>query len=292
MARDFIKSLNDYMLLGSNAVGPLVDGASVISLHAWVLADSLSPTPPIEGPKNVIFSSFAGAAGQNGFAWIFVNDSNELTCVSSPPGGATYVITSASSLSTGQLYSVGAVIDFAGNSLRLYIDGNLDASANIPITVSSYNHVAPPASVYDSIGTHGTPAYTTTPWDGMLSEISVYDTDIGDEGFDALAGGIDPLTMTPLPIFYLDLGRFDLRCPISGVEAQITGTLGQRDHPPMIYSPRRLGSTTEHIDPIGGPHRVDSCEIVRSGAESGNSFVSGRTRGQTTISGAAAGDIP
>jgi len=42
MARDFTKDLTRYMSLGTNQVGPLINGAAAISAHVWANADSFT----------------------------------------------------------------------------------------------------------------------------------------------------------------------------------------------------------------------------------------------------------
>lgn len=291
MARDFKKSLNDYMLLGSNAIGPLLDGAGAISLHTWITADTISPLTPGEGLKNVIFAAFAGAAGEHTAATLIMDDDQTLFFVSSPPGEFSYFIKSNNPLTLGQTYSIGYVFNMADKEIRIYVDGEVVKFTPILfISNSSYNHVTPPGSVHDGVGTHDTPAYATTPWDGMIGDLSIYNTDIGDDAFHALASGADPLTLNPSPVFYLDMGRFDLRCPISGIEAQVTGTLDERDHPPIIYEPHRAGSPIEYLRGVGGPYDVDSGNIFETGTSSGDIRVSGKSVGLAAAAGALAGE--
>lgn len=293
MARDFTKNSNNYMLLGPNAIGSQIDGATAVSLHAWIVLDSYSPVSLLEGPKNVIFASFAGGGSfpplHDGFLTLLIDGDGKLMAISSPPGVFNYTLKSSMPLSLGMLYSVGFVLNITNKEMRLYLNGNAIATRSLTIGVTAYNHVTAPSDVHDSIGTYNVPDSADTPWDGMLSEFSIYDADIGDEGFAALTGGIDPLAMNPLPVFYLDLGRFDLRCPLSGIDAEVFGTLGQRDHPPITYAPL-CGSQLEHRQPIGGPYRVGARDIHHAGSQAGGTFVAGQRQGDIHLAGSVVGE--
>jgi len=191
-------------------------------------------------------------------------------------------------------------LDIAGKELRLYLNGQLSASTTLFIFVSSYNHAAAPVGSPDSIGSRGIPANSDQQWDGMIGEVSLFDRDIGDEGFAALAAGCDPLTVDPPPVFYLDLGRFGTRCPLSGVEGQVVGTIGPREHPPIAYAPLWASSTFDYLPAQGGPYEVERQtahlagarpgEIAVSGSRAGADFVAASELGLPHLAAAVAGE--
>lgn len=239
MARDFSKNTANYMSLGINAIVPTLAGSAQISIHAFVTVDTFTASSTF---CNDILSF---AFGQGSAAVVFLFDTssgnNRLRA-----GGRSVntdgfqAVTGATNLSTGVQYSVGCVFDYTNDRIRLFVNGAQDANTAVTFANNTLTQTAGTNTTHDAIGagfSGAVPPSTTRQMDGRISELSIFASDIGLAGFQALSDGYAADTIGPSPTFYFALLGDDSpeRDHYGGLSGTITGTVAQADHPRVIY---------------------------------------------------------
>lgn len=242
MARDFSKNGSNYMTLGVNAVGPLLNGAAKISVHAWVYADTFD-TGTNENRILTIINNTGSVSGV-------------VLCVTDSAGskllraGARSVSTdgfqarnATTVITTGAWHSVGAVYDIAGDVITPYYEGVAEGGGAVTFGNATYTQGSPGVADTDGIGKGGsdTIAVTTIQWDGRIAELAIWTDDVGVSNFAALAKGFSPLLVRPDVItdFWPLIGNYSPETDIiSGKNGTIAGTIAKADHPRIIYPSR------------------------------------------------------
>ena len=247
MARDFTKNTSNTLSFGTNAIGPLFNGASAISIHCWAYADTYSATGITD---NALFAFGIGS----GVAGLFFNVDNGTKLRMggrSGTGDAFQSRTSTTNITTGQWWSLGGVNNIAADTITPYVSGLAEGGGAVTFGNATYTHSAASSSS-DRIGAAQSGALTTNlQWDGRIAELAIWNVDIGASGFTQLALGVSALLIRPeaLVIYTPILGRYspeiDLR---NGKTATISGTVDVADHPRIIYPARRR----THYKVVGG----------------------------------------
>lgn len=232
MARDFTKDLANYLSLGSNQLGPLINGAAKVSIHVRVNFDSLETTNVTNDRMLVLLVD----GGSTGIA-LATNDAGSgpklRIQTRSVVGDTAQNVQGTTTLTTGSWLSLGALIDFAGDSVTPYYQGVSEGATGVTFGNSTYTHGTPTGP--DTIGGAGAPpSATANQVDGRLAEIAVWNDDIGATGFALLGQGVSALSVRPdILVFYMRLlgDASPEPATISSVTGTITGSVPQAAHP-------------------------------------------------------------
>ena len=241
MARDFSKNTANFMSLGLGAIVPALAGSSQVSIHAFVTVDTFTANQTAcndffvayfndgDGAINLYFRT---SGGTNLFAFSGRSSTTD--------GLQTAIGTTA--LSTGTQYSLGVVIDYANDRIRLFVNGAQEVNAAVTFGQTVLTQSGGTTGFVDMIGclsnATGTAAFNTTrQMDGRISELSVFTSDIGLAGMEMLSDGFAADMIGPVPAIYFPLLGDDSpeRDHYGGKSGTINGTIAQADHPRIIY---------------------------------------------------------
>lgn len=239
MARDFTKNTSNLMNIGADVVGPLINGAASVSFHCFGTFDSFDTGTN----DNAVYHSALGSSLSN--ILVMISGGSVLRIGGRSEAGDSFQSAdSTTTITTGSLWSLGAVLNFAGDKIRIYVNGTQEADTTVTFGGSTYTHTTASAGT-DRIGARVTTPLTLTSdqTDGRISEVAIWSTDIGSAAFASLADGYAaPLVAPPklLVVYFPLLGNSspepDLRNSKSGT---ITGTIAKADHPRILYGRRR-----------------------------------------------------
>lgn len=270
MARDFIKTAGNYMRLGINQVGPLLNGAGAISLAAWIYPDSTSSIA--NGNRAVSIYVANGSTG----LMLALHDGTAARVrigARSQSGDSFQTKTGTTTVGTSGYSHVGGVIDIAGDTITPYYNGAAEGGGAVTFGAATWTNGTPTTSE-DGIGSEGIGSDTQNQFDGRIGEVGIWNGDIGAAGFAALAKGFSPLLVRPeLLVAYFPLLGNDSpeRDRISGLSGTITGTVAKADHP-RVYMPRsrQIGKYT-YVAPGGSASvgRLINRGLVRGGLVGG-----------------------
>lgn len=239
MARDFTKNGSNYMTLGGNAIGPLVNGASAISMAAWGYADSFAAGTN----ENRIFS-FEINGGSTGGTMAVGNSTGTFKL---RPGGRSVSTDSFQNrnanteVTTGAWHHFGGVLDFANDLITPYYEGVAENSGAATFNNTTYTHGTISSTDGIGKGVGDTILITDVQWDGRLAEVAVWAGDIGAAGYASLYKGFSPLLVRPdlLVNYWPLMGRYSPEIDlISGKNGTINGTIANDVHPRVIYPTR------------------------------------------------------
>ena len=241
MARDFTKNTANFMSLGVGSIVPALAGSSQVSLHAFVTVDTFTA-------NQTFCNDFFAALLQNGSAALVPffrtsTGSNLLACAArSSSVDAVQIVVGTTSLATGTQYSLGVVIDYANDRIRLFVDGAQEVNAAVTFGQTTLTQSGGSTTQVDMIGCFSNPTgtaalSTTRQMDGMISELSIFTSDIGLAGMQMLSDGFAADTIGPAPAIYFPLLGDDSpeRDHYGGKSGTINGTIAQADHPGIIY---------------------------------------------------------
>jgi len=186
MSRDFTKSTANYMSLGTNALSPLLSGATTICGHAWVWVDTFDTG----ATDNKILTIIHDGANE-GLSLLLSGASPVLKVQGRSETGETLrSLSGATPVPTGQWVSVGFRCDFANDVTNaVFLNGSSDNDGAMSWDTTAYTPGVP--TLNDRIGSH--PGGVVTQWfDGRIAEVVLWAGDISDAGFAALAKGWHP----------------------------------------------------------------------------------------------------
>jgi hypothetical protein len=220
MAVNTTKNVANYIAFPISAFGNLIAGLSAISIHCWAWATTLSTgTNDNAVLLWLINSTTVGGSlsisGASGAAKVRATGRSVNTDARGAAAGATTV-------ATGGWVSIGAVLDFAGDAIRVYLAGVQDGSAAVTFANTTYTQGVPTSG--DTIGGLYLPTPATADqFDGHIAELSIYAGDIGADGFASLGKAFDARNVVPGLLAEL----FTLFGPanIKGELAELTGTV-------------------------------------------------------------------
>lgn len=242
MARDFSKNTSNYMSLGANALGPLLNGAANISMHCWANFDSFNGSAGSTGDDMLFVAINGGTAGvgfnirrhaSNGTDILSIGGRSVSTDTFRFQDGVT-------DINTGAWYSLGGVLQIGADNIRVYVNGVQDVSG-ISGTWANATYTNGTPTTVDGIGaafSGSTPISTARQADGRIAEVAIWNADIGTDGFAALAARISAALVRPdALVFYMPLLGFDSpeRDHWGGKSGTITGTVAAADHHNIIY---------------------------------------------------------
>ena len=229
MARDFTKNIANYLTLGVDAIGALIDGASAISVACWTTYDTIDAS----AGGNFIWRNGSGVGAANTIN-LDGTGSGRLRIVGhSVVADAGQVALGSSGLTAGTQYHVGAMIDYAGDSITAYLNGVADGTTGVTFSNATYIHT--PSTTEDAIGANTTPpGVSTGQFDGRISELAIWTSNIGPSGFAMVSNCISPTAVSPSTlVFYMRLLGVDSPelSTVSSVTGTITGSVHAADHP-------------------------------------------------------------
>jgi hypothetical protein len=132
---------------------------------------------------------------------------------------------------------VGGVLDVAGDTIRVYLDGAQDASTAVTFGAAAFSPGTP--TLADGLGGRGSPpASTALQLDGLLAEVALWADDLTTTGFGLLAKGYSPLFVLPqsLVAYWPLLGAFAPEIDVTGTATgTVTGSLPRDLHPAVLY---------------------------------------------------------
>lgn len=239
MARDFTANTSNYLSLGANALGPLLNGAASISVHLIAFYDTLAGT----------------SVGHDLFS-VAINGATTGLAINSidPAGGVVHSIRAGgrsvsgdtfrtldgtTAIAASTTYAVGVAFQISADNIVIYLNGTQDASG-ISGTWGNASYTNGTPTTHDGIGaafSGSTPISTTRQFDGRLAEVAVWAGDIGAAGFAQVGQRISPLLVRPdlLVAYWPLIGRYSPETDlVSGIAGTITGTVAQADHPRVI----------------------------------------------------------
>lgn len=189
MSRIFTQSNGQQFLgLGVDGVGNLIQGQSAISWHGWLWLNSAVGSAE---NGNRILSAYVGGG-----------NSSNVICNISKSGGTSGQLRvgarsqsadsfqkqfSTSVIPSGEWSSIGFVLDYANDRIKIYVGGVLETDAAAAFGSASYTHSS--ASLEDSYSDQVNVSTSTLRLDGHFGEGAFFAGDIGDANFTALAGG-------------------------------------------------------------------------------------------------------
>jgi hypothetical protein len=240
VARDFTADVANYMTLGANALGPLLNGAAAVSLSLFYNVD----TYPANGTsgRDMLFVPIDGASSGLSFTFARISNINRIRIGGRSVIGDTFrQLDSPQADAAGGIHWAGGVWDFVGDNLRIYQDGSQVATGTSGVFGNtSYTNGTPTA--HDGIGcatTTTVPISTARQADGRLHEVAIWAGDIGSDGYAQVHKGFSPLLVRPdLLVFYMPIiGQYSPEPDIvGGLSGTITGSLPVATHV-SVYRP-------------------------------------------------------
>jgi len=247
VARDFTANTANYMSLGANAIGPLIDGAASFSVHFRVVFDTFHASGGAVGRDMVSACINSTTAG---FAISHLDPSGisgpRLRCGARSVSTDTYrVLDSSTDLSTGTEYGIGCVYQISADNIVIYLNGASDGSG-ISGTWANASYTNGTPTAHDGLGAAfggTTPVSADRQLDGRLSEVAIWAGDIGAAGFASLgADRVSPLLVRPelLVSYFPLLGKYSPEIDVvGGLAGTITGTVAAADHPSVFTANAR-----------------------------------------------------
>lgn len=222
-ARTYTKNVANYMSLG-NGLSALLSGLSVFSVHAKIRLTSV--TAGVN--DNNILTAIIDAASF-GFAFCVNGASSKLrVSARSVLTDSRQAITAATTLSLGVDYFVGVIVDVAGKTLTLYLNGVIDAGPTAVTFANTTWTVGAPTNNDAVGGFKAPPTASSDQFDGLISELAVWKMALTTPNFASLAGGAtaDTIQLANLPWYLKNDGLNSPELPTVGsLQGVITGSL-------------------------------------------------------------------
>jgi len=233
MARDFTKNLSNYVTLGVNAIGPLINGASQVSFSYWVKFDTFTTSAAGDGMFSVRLSNLNSRNAYTSSAKLVAGGRSQAA-------DSFRLVTGTSTLSTAVWYHVGIMYNYAVDNIIIYLNGAVDANAIIS-TWGSPTYVHSDSLYPDFIGsssTIGFPTNAAQQLDGQMAELAVWKTQLNANDFASLTKGFTPNQIRPQSLVaYLPMtgSGTNIQEIVKANNGTIIGSIPAADHP-RIYS--------------------------------------------------------
>jgi hypothetical protein len=247
VARDFTKNTSNYVTIPTNTIGNRLNGAAKISLHAIITGDTFSGvgandnrwiSVTINGSSTGLAMNIdAGTGGGNRVRLLARSGSGDTLQGLSSAGGV---------IAAGTEYALGGMVDIGGDTLSIYHNGSLSTGPT-GVTFGNATYTQGTATQADGIGGDGSapPGATTAQFDGRVSEVAIWNDDIGAAGFAMLHRRVSALFVKPDNlVWYSRLVEDAIIDMIGGTVATIVGTVAKADHPRMVYTGNSLVTMT------------------------------------------------
>lgn len=219
-ARVFTKNLANYMSLGSGALGAVLNGLGVFSVHAKIRFASLSGGI---NDNNIVTAIINGTTV--GLAFSIDGTSSKLrVSARSVSTDSRQALTAASALFAGIDYSVGVIVDVTGDTLQLFLNGTSNAGPT-GVTFANATWTLGTPTDNDAIGGFkAPPTATSDQFDGELSELAVWNIALSGANWTALAAGAAANTVASGNLLdYMTLNGY--QSPETSTVGTLTGTI-------------------------------------------------------------------
>jgi hypothetical protein len=222
-------------MLGVNAIGPLINGASQVSVSYWVKFDTISGASDadffISSRINTLLTGISATTSVSKLRAIGRSQESD----------ALRFVVGATTLVTGIWYHVGIMYNFAVDNIIIYLNGAVDANGISGTWGSSTYVQGLPTVNSDSIGCFSSaflPADTVRQLDGQMAELAVWKTELDANDFASLAKGFTPDQIRPqsLVAYWPMTGSgTNLQEIVNAKNGTITGSIPAADHP-RVYA--------------------------------------------------------
>lgn len=252
MSRVFTKNLANYMSLGTSGIGSLLAGASAVSVHAKVKVTSVTTGTG----DNVILSILIngtttgvgfGIDGTAGNPKVRVSARSVSTDTKQSKSGATTIPLSTTTY-------VGGVVNIAGDSLQVFLNGVSDGSAAVTFANTSFTLGTPTDS--DTVGGYrAPPVVTTDQFDGEIGEIAVWTSALTATDYATLATGATADTVQAGSlVYYLKIGGTTSPEPptVGTAQGTITGSLPAGSAPTAALTGVSATASRGILTAVGG----------------------------------------
>jgi len=156
-----------FVNLGTNIFSPLLNGASQVTIEAWILPNSIAAT---QRPFSIILD---GASTIGVGMRVLLTSGNIELRGRSVSTDADQIATSTSPVAAvGKLMHIVGVFDYPNDRIRLYINGKLIVNQIVTFANNSYTAGTPTTA--DAIGyINGTEFFN-----GLIDEVAIYNTEL------------------------------------------------------------------------------------------------------------------
>jgi len=158
----------DIGTLGNTPIGDLINGKSVVTVEAWVSSDVV----PTTESEDIWYSEVNSIATGFGIA---VNSSGLIFAGGRSGSADAFQSTSwTTAITAGVTYHVVGVLDYANNTIKLYVNGDLKNTNSTAVFANSTYTLGTPTNG-ENIGMAPNNA---RHWDGEIDEVAVYDYEL------------------------------------------------------------------------------------------------------------------
>lgn len=214
-------ALGDYLSVGINTLGALINGKAKVSAGAWIKPSAWN-TDPTDFNANSVLRINITDVPQSGVSIAFDQSGTPVVKIRPAARSVNTDALQATSGATdlqgwagdGKWHHVGVIADFGAKTIKGYVDGVQDASATgLTWGAATYtNNVT--ATFNDAIGGDGSggagTGSTGKTFKGDIAEWAVWGDDIGLAGMQALWARIKPRYVVPAQLlrYWTLRGRF------------------------------------------------------------------------------------
>lgn len=214
MSRIFTKNVANYMSLGVSGLATILSGKGVFSVSAKIKIATVDTATGNNVVLSVIDNGVTsgmslGVEAISGIPKVRVSARSVNTDAKQTKIGAT-------TISTGVDAYIGAIVDVAGDTLTVYLNGSNDGSSAVTFNNTTWTLGTPTGA--DTVGGYLAPPVTTDQFDGEISEIAIWDIALSGANWTSLAGGT--------PASSVASGNLVYYLPIAGVSSPEPPTVG------------------------------------------------------------------
>lgn len=218
------------MSLGVSGLASLLSGAAQASFSAKI---NIASFDSVLNGNNVIAAILNGTTvgavlsidGTGGVA-------HARLAGRSVSGDARQAVTGGTQLNVGQTYFIGGIIDYAADTITVYVNGVSDGSSGVTFANTTFTLGTPTGA--DTVGGYlAPPGATADQFAGALGEIAVWTSALTGTDFSDLASGVVASSVSPGTLVeYLKIGGIaSPEVATAGVNGTITGAL------PLVFIP-------------------------------------------------------
>ena len=199
--RVFTKNLANYMSLGNSGLGTILNGAAVVSVDARI---RIAGTTTGQNDNDIVAAIVNGVSA--GLVLSVDGTSTKLRCAArSAAADVKQALTATTALVVGVDYYVGAVVDFTGKTITLFLNGVSDGTVASLAFANNTFTLGTPTDADVVGGFRAPPLATTDQFNGVISEIAVWTSALTAGQFATLATGVAATTVGS-PAYYLKIG--------------------------------------------------------------------------------------
>jgi hypothetical protein len=152
---------DDYITFGNGALNPTLSGASAITIQAWLRPDTIT-----SAARNRVINYYVDGTNTGGM--ININASGNIEVGGRSVTGDSFQSLAGSAASLGNWYFVSGILDFANDTITLYINGEKTSSS---VTFGNSTYTTGTPTLFDGIGSSGNPAEY---FGGIIDDVKIY----------------------------------------------------------------------------------------------------------------------